>query len=99
MFDYIDFQHKDGSNKEKQLRLFALSTCGFCKKAMSFLEENNTAYDFVYVDSIDPELKSRIKDDFYNKFGKKMLFPSLVIDDDEFLVGFIRFHWQKLVAA
>ena len=99
MFDYVDFQHKAGANSEKQLKLFALSTCGFCKKAMSFLEENETAYDFVYVDTVDPEVKSKIKEEFQQKFGKKMLFPSLVIDDEDFLVGFIRYHWNKLVQA
>ncbi len=98
MFDYVEFQHKNGAKKDKQLKLFALSTCGFCKKAMAFLEENDTAYDYIYVDEIDPELKSKIKSDFLEKFGKKMLFPSLVIDEDDFLVGFIRYHWQKLVS-
>ena len=98
MFDYLEFQHKKGSKSEKQLKLFALSTCGFCKKAMTFLEENDTAYDFIYVDTIDPELKARIKEEFSARFGKKMLFPSLVVDDEEYLVGFIRYHWQKLVA-
>ncbi len=99
MFDYVDFQQKEGSRKVGSLKLFALSTCGFCKKAMSFLEENGIAYDYVYVDSVDPDIKTRIKDEFNQKFDKKMLFPSLVIDEKDFLVGFIRYHWQKLVDA
>lgn len=98
MFDYVDFQHKEGANKDKQLRLFALSTCGFCKKAMTFLEENELDYEYVFVDLIDSDVKNRIKEDFEKRFEKKMLFPTLVVDEEEFLVGFIKFYWQKLAA-
>jgi len=98
MFDYVDFQHKAGSNADRDLKLFALSTCGFCKKAMAFLEENGLAYDYVFVDLIDSEVKNRIKAEFEEHFEKKMLFPTLIIDGEEFLVGFIKFYWQKLAA-
>ena len=97
MFDYVDFTPKNGSRNVGDLKLFALSTCGFCKKAMAFLEENDISFVYTYVDTIDPEVKTKIKDDFHAQFGKKMLFPSLVMDDKDFLVGFIRYHWQKLI--
>ncbi len=99
MFDYVNFEQKDGNRSAGSLKLFALSTCGFCKKAMAFLEENSISYQYIYVDSVAAEIKSKIKDEFQQKFDKKMLFPSLVIDDKDFLVGFVRYHWQKLVDA
>ncbi|WP_158084076.1 glutaredoxin family protein [Marispirochaeta aestuarii] len=98
MFDYVDFQHREGSIKDRELKLFALSTCGFCKKAMAFLEENNLDYEYIFVDLIDSEVKNKIKADFEKRFEKKMLFPTLIVDDEEFLVGFIKFYWQKLAA-
>ena len=98
MFDYVDFQHREGSIKDRELKLFALSTCGFCKKAMAFLEENNLDYEYVFVDLIDSEVKNKIKADFEKRFEKKMLFPTLIVDDEEFLGGFIKVYWQKLAA-
>ena len=98
MFENIEFTEIGGNDTGKALKLFALTTCGFCKRAVSFLNENNVSYSMVYIDKLDPQDKQRVKDEFLAKFGQKMLFPTLVIDDSEFLPGFIRLHWEKLIS-
>ena len=63
MFEYIDFQRKEGYRNKGDLKFFGLSTCGFCKRAMSFLSDNGIQYDCVLVDEIDPELKKKAKEE------------------------------------
>ena len=48
----LEFTKVDGEIKNKHVRLFALSTCGWCKKTKRFLENNNLEFEFVYVDQL-----------------------------------------------
>jgi glutaredoxin-like protein NrdH len=41
--------HVTGKDKGKVM-LYALSTCGWCKKTRALLEELGVAYDYLYVD-------------------------------------------------
>ena len=39
-----------GENKGHKVTLYALSTCGWCKKTKKFLDELGVEYEYVYVD-------------------------------------------------
>ena len=96
--DDIQFTDVDGRDTGKSLKVFALTTCGFCKRAMAFMKEQGVSFSYVYIDELGPDVKQRLKDRFFEEFGKKMLFPTLLIDEKDFLPGFIRLHWEKVVA-
>ena len=76
MFEYIDFQRREGTHCKDDIKLFGLSTCAFCKRAINFLEENEIKYDLVFMDEIDPYLKSRAKREFRIKFNPTSGFNS-----------------------
>ena len=38
-FADLPFERKIGQKSDRNIVVYALSTCGFCKKAMSFLDE------------------------------------------------------------
>ena len=40
----LPFIVKEGTRKDHDITVYALSTCGFCKKAMAFLEDKGFAY-------------------------------------------------------
>jgi len=88
MFEYIKFDQEKGDNKEKDVVLLALSTCGFCKRAIAFLKKNRIAFRRVYIDKLDPEIKQQLKDDFQKKFHFKMIYPLLILDEKETVTGF-----------
>jgi glutaredoxin len=94
MFD-IEYNNEEGTNKNHDLTLFALSTCGFCKRSMKFLKEKNIAFKFVYLDKLDREKKNEIKSLLKKKFNKRPVFPYLVIDEKEVVVGFTQSEWEK----
>ena len=67
--------------------LYALSTCGWCKKAKGFLDDNGVAYEHVYVDLLTGDEKERVLAEV-RKWNPRTSFPTLVVDDTESVVGF-----------
>jgi glutaredoxin len=67
--------------------LYALSTCGWCKKTKTFLDENEVEYDYVYVDLLQGEEKEAVLAEV-RKWNPRSSFPTIVIDDRESIAGF-----------
>jgi len=81
MFEILNFTQIEGIKPHPKLTLMTLSTCGFCKKAQIFLEGKNYAYQYIHLDLIDPEIKVKAKEEFFQKFQKNLSYPTLIIDD------------------
>lgn len=79
-------EHVDGEDKGKVV-LFALSTCGWCKKTRELLEELKIEFSFIYVDLLEGEERSGIIEQV-KQFNKQLSFPTLVINDEKTIVGF-----------
>jgi glutaredoxin-like protein NrdH len=84
----------EGSKKDHDLVLFALSTCPHCRNAKSFLDNNDVAYRFVYVDQLEGDEQKAVVEEA-TKYNPRRSFPTLVIDDDEVLVGFTEQDWRS----
>lgn len=95
MFDWIDFEIHDGSRQERDVKVLALSTCGFCKRGMEFLDSHNIKYQYLYVDLLPKEQRKRLSEEFKEKFKQRGLYPTLIVDDEEFQLGFIEKAWAK----
>jgi len=86
---------KPGTQQTRDIVVYALSTCGFCKRALAFLEEKGFAYRYIYVDQLPIETKNEIKKILKERFNENVAFPFAVIDDKEHLVGFIQPDWVR----
>jgi glutaredoxin-like protein NrdH len=95
LFDYVHFAEVPGESGTHDLKLFALSTCGFCRRAIEFLKEHNVGYSFVYVDRLPLEVKRKIKEEFQKEFKASILYPAMIIDGNDTLIGFIEESWKK----
>jgi glutaredoxin len=78
--------HVDGKQKGK-IMLYALSTCGWCKKTKALLNELGVEYDYIDVDLLKGEEQSAIINEVM-KFNPACNFPTLVIDSQKCIVGF-----------
>ena len=67
--------------------LYALSTCAWCRRAKSFLEENDVEYELIYVDLLDGEDKDEALK-VVRKWNPRRSFPTVVIDDAKSVAGF-----------
>ena len=92
--DKLAYVAVPGKSKEHRLKLYALSTCGFCKKAMKYLEERGLEFEYVYLDQIDFGLKREAKKELKEKFDNLPVFPILTIDDTEAISGFVVQKWK-----
>ena len=70
-----------------KVKLYALSTCGWCKKTKNLLDDNDIAYDVVYVDQLDKEEKEQVLVEV-RKWNPRCSFPTVVVDDKECVAGF-----------
>ncbi len=67
--------------------LFALTTCGFCRRTRQFLEEHGIAFDCVYVDEARGADREKVLAEAA-RWNPRVTFPTLVVDDRTVVVGF-----------
>lgn len=82
----MKIEHVDGENKGKVM-LYALSTCGWCRKTKEFLKENGVEFSYVYVDL----LEGNDRDEAIKEVGKwnpRRSYPTVVINDKISVAGF-----------
>ncbi len=82
----MPMEHVNGKDKGK-IKLYALSTCGWCRKTRMLLEELDVAYDYIYVDLLEGEERKAIIEQV-KKWNASLSFPTLVINDDKCIIGF-----------
>ena len=81
-FIYLEYIINKGS-----ILLFALSTCGWCKKVKDLLDELNVEYDYVYADLTQGEERNKIVSQLKN-YNSKISFPTLIINETNVIVGY-----------
>jgi glutaredoxin-like protein NrdH len=75
-----------GKNNKHKVLLYALSTCGWCKRAKRFLNDNDVEYEYVDVDLCKMEDKKMIRQDIQNR-GGILAYPTVIIDNNRLLTG------------
>ena len=76
----------DGKNAGR-VRLYALSTCVWCKKTKALLEDLGVAYEYEDVDLLSgPEEEAAINE--MKKYDPDCSFPMLVINHSKYIIGF-----------
>ena len=82
----MELVHVDGK-KKGEIVLYALSTCGWCKKTKALLNELGVEYSFAYVDLLPvPQRDEAVK--AIEKWNPDCSFPTIVIDEKSCVVGF-----------
>jgi glutaredoxin len=87
MADFECLEKVEGSKQDHDLVLYALSTCGWCKKAKEFLADNDVAYRYVYVDRLEGDELDQVFAEV-KRLNPNRTFPTLVIDDEDVVMGF-----------
>jgi len=82
----MDVKHIAGKKKGKVM-LYALSTCGWCKRTKALLNELGVEYEFTEVDLLKEEEKAEALREI-KKFNTTGNFPTLIIDDKKCIIGY-----------
>jgi glutaredoxin-like protein NrdH len=73
--------------KSGNVMLYALSTCGWCRKTKKLLDDLGVEYDYEYID----QLQGDEKDEAIRKVTKwnpSCSFPTMVIDNKKCIIGY-----------
>ena len=82
----MDWIHVDGRNSGT-VRMYALSTCGWCRKTKALLNELGVGYDYRDVDLLaGAEREQAISE--LERWNPARSFPTIVINDEQSIVGF-----------
>jgi glutaredoxin-like protein NrdH len=81
-----DMIHIDGTDKGP-VRLYALSTCIWCRKTKKLLDSLKIAYDYIYVDTLQGKEKEEVMDEV-ERWNPRCSFPTLVYNDEKCISGF-----------
>jgi len=81
-----EFTHVSGKEKAG-IRLYALSTCVWCRRTRKLLDDLGVAYEYVYVDLLEGEKKEAIVKQL-EKWNPDSSFPTIVLNEKDCIIGF-----------
>lgn len=76
-----------GSKKDHEVLVYALSTCGWCKKTKQFLNDNSIEYEYVDFDLASHEERQPIIDELTSK-NIPLAFPITIINNKIMIRGY-----------
>ena len=77
----------EGSNSKNKIMLYTLSTCGWCKKVKTLLNENNIQYEYIDLDKCTKE-DQKIAVDQLKERKLPVAFPIMIVNDEQVIQGF-----------
>ena len=83
----MKFSKVPGKKNNHKVTLYALSTCVWCKMTKQFLKDNDVEFEYVDVDLLDNEDRSKAHETISSK-GGMLSYPTTIVDDKTVITGF-----------
>ncbi|NVM44463.1 MAG: glutaredoxin family protein [Candidatus Lokiarchaeota archaeon] len=90
-------QEVKGEKDAHNVTIFTLSTCMWCKKCKTFLNDRGIKYRYVDVDRIDMSEKSQILQFLRETYKPERISYPFVVWDDDFVVGYNPGKYEELI--
>ncbi len=74
-----------GKNKAHHVKIYTLSTCGWCKKTKALLKALDVEYEYVDVDTLTGDDYIEATDEV-KKFNPHRSYPTIVIDHGKHVI-------------
>ncbi len=87
-----------GDKSEKEIVMFALSTCQWCQKAKKWLNDNDYSYQYIDVDLLPLMEKRELKRSLMKMYEVMVRYPFLIVNGDLFHSGFSEEKYKELTA-
>ena len=82
----MEIKHVAGKNKGK-IMLYALSTCGWCRKTKKLFDSLGIEYQYVDVDLLEEKEKESVRKEVA-RWNPRSSFPTVVVNDSVCIVGY-----------
>lgn len=76
-----------GHHNEHHVVFYGLSTCIWCKRTRKFLEDNEVAFDYFYVDLLSDQEREDVVAQV-RRWNPRTSFPTIVVDDSRCVIGY-----------
>ena len=83
----VEVTHVEGSNKKHKIMLYALSTCGWCKRTKRLFNDLGVEYDYIDVDHLRGEDRQNTREEV-TRWNPMCSFPTIVIDEQKCIAGY-----------
>lgn len=83
----MNWNFVENKTSNRDVKIFALSTCIWCKKTKQMMDEHDISYKYLEVDLLNETEKENAVNEM-NKFVSNISFPLTVIDDVIVIKGF-----------
>lgn len=83
-------------NKMGKVVLYALSTCGWCRKTKRLLDKMGIEYSYVDVDLLEDKEEDMVMKEI-ERWNPKCSFPTVVVNNEKCIVGFNEKKIKKVV--
>ena len=77
----MEMKKVPGSKKTKPVKLYALSTCGWCRKTKDLLDSNQVQYEYIDVDQCQGEERAEASAKV-RELNPRGSFPTIRIDGE-----------------
>jgi glutaredoxin len=81
----MKFKKVQGENKKHLVKIFTLSTCGWCKKTKELLNSLKVSYEYLDVDTLTTDELTKAREEL-KKYNPKCSFPTLIIDNGNHVI-------------
>ena len=83
----MDWITVENANNQNNVKIFALSTCIWCKKTKQLMSDNDITYQYLDVDILNAEEKQEAVKEM-KKYITNISFPLVIINDEIAIKGF-----------
>ncbi len=82
----MDWIHVDGEHKG-EIKLFALSTCGWCRRTKALLDKLGVEYEYKYVDLLAGAERDEVLEEI-GRWNPARSLPTMVLNGDRCIIGY-----------
>ena len=91
------FNEVDGKNDSREVSIYTLSTCMWCKKCKAYLKDRDIKYKYIDLDSLSSDQKSKILSYLREKYKPDRIAYPFLVCDDKFVVGYDPNKYEELI--
>jgi glutaredoxin len=81
----VKYEIIKGKNKKHHVKIYTLSTCGWCKKTKELLKELDVEYEYIDVDTLTGNDMLQVSEEV-KKYNKFRTYPTIVIDKGKHVI-------------
>jgi glutaredoxin len=87
----------EGVKDKREIIIFTLSTCMWCKKCKRWLKERDVKYRYIDLDQIPYSQKSEILDYLKDNYHTRVSYPFVLCDKKDIVVGYDPNKYEELM--